>query len=426
MVNSVRLLSTLTLENLKHMAKIEGIEVAKKASAKDVAKDLVALADLKSLKMLTGQMTKQDLEAVCEGLDIDFGPDYEPTTFTNKKGKKEEKKAPKPSKVTYQKRLYEFIDKITIEEFLRKKASDDAIELIANYLRIDVPKKALEDKDSKKDIIVKVVDEVHLSGIEALFYLFDVPFLKKCASDLDLKGATDSKKKLVEAIITKTDIKKLPKSDNNIAERMKENEEAAEEAADGEKKKIKKGITYQEIYQKYGVEELHDWCRDNGLIVAGKKKDVTNRILAFLDGDKETTMPQPGRGRSKSPHRKPKKDAKKKDTKEKKEDESEDEEDTKEKSKSPKKGTKDAKKKDDKKKSTKKEEDAEEDEEEEADEKSKKKDTKSTRRTKRREENPKAKSLMMKLKKRKVTRRARKTPKPSLTPSLKKHLQTRK
>lgn len=73
------------------------IKVSTKDSAKDIAKALATQAEEKSIRMLTQQMTKTDLEGICEPLDIDYGED-----FADKK----------PSRSAYAKRLYEFITDI--------------------------------------------------------------------------------------------------------------------------------------------------------------------------------------------------------------------------------------------------------------------------------------------------------------------------
>jgi len=55
------------------------------------------------------------------------------------------------------------------------------------------------------------------------------------------------------------------------------------------KKAIEKGITFEDIFQHYYVNEVRDWCREHELKTSGKKGDLIKRILAFLDGDEEAT-----------------------------------------------------------------------------------------------------------------------------------------
>jgi dimeric dUTPase (all-alpha-NTP-PPase superfamily) len=66
-----------------------------------------------------------------------------------------------------------------IESFLKKHVDNAALELIASYVKIGFQKGTdLDDKTVKKEVVIEMVDAINYSGIEALFYLFDVPFLK--------------------------------------------------------------------------------------------------------------------------------------------------------------------------------------------------------------------------------------------------------
>jgi outer membrane biosynthesis protein TonB len=134
----------------------------------------------------------------------------------------------------------------------------------------------------------------------------------------------------------------------------------AEAAANKDKPSIKKGVTYQGIFQHYGREEIFEWAKDNGLKTSGNKPQLIKRIIAFLEGDKENTVAvpkekkekkekkeapkSPKKGKKTTEKKATKKDEKKEEKKEKKE-EAEAEEEEEEEEKKEKKGTKESKKK---------------------------------------------------------------------------------
>jgi len=100
---------------------------------------------------------------------------------------------------------------------------------------------------------------------------------------------TDLKKeRVVTAIITGKTVKPTAKSD--VKKRIeKEKVDAVKAAKKDKKPDIKKGITYQDLFQLYLRTEIEEYCRDKGLKLTGKKSDLIKRILTFLGGDKDTT-----------------------------------------------------------------------------------------------------------------------------------------
>jgi len=56
------------------------------------------------------------------------------------------------------------------------------------------------------------------------------------------------------------------------------------------KQPIKKGITFDDIFQHYYVDEVRDWCKEHGIKTSGKKTVLIKRILAFLDGDESVKV----------------------------------------------------------------------------------------------------------------------------------------
>src|SRR5690606_21856508 len=132
------------------------------------------------------------------------------------------------------------------------------------------------DPDGKKEeVIEKISTTVRALGMESFFYSFDVNTLHSVCKDLKISSkGSNNKRKLVEAISTKSNVELEPKKKKPKLTYSKE------------KKPIEKGITYDDIFQHYYVGEVRDWCREHGLKTAGNKKDLIKRILAFLEGDK--------------------------------------------------------------------------------------------------------------------------------------------
>jgi len=96
--------------------------------------------------------------------------------------------------------------------------------------------------------------------------------------DLNLKCQTDSRIAILDAIATQT------------AAKQPQTKEVKEIVFSKEKKEIKKGITFQDIFQHYNLDEIQLWAKENGLKVSGTKKVLIDRILAYLEGEKENIL----------------------------------------------------------------------------------------------------------------------------------------
>jgi hypothetical protein len=149
-----------------------------------------------------------------------------------------------------------------------------------------------EIKDSKKGV-KEVAKEVTQVGLESLLNRFDLPFLKALAEDAGLNANTLNKARVVKSIVTGKNVK--ASTSTEVKERLEKQQKEAEKAAAKAENRpdIKKGITYQEMFQCYLRSELFDYCKANGLKVSGKKPDLIKRIIAWHNGDKENTVAVP-------------------------------------------------------------------------------------------------------------------------------------
>jgi len=236
---------------------------------------------LNKASMVTEMTTAID-EAGVKSLFANMPRDHL-AALVDKSGVKLKEGESKNSKVVLSRRLANAIAESNLQDFLTEHADEELLHEIAIDLGIDA-------EDEKKEGLIKEITAVVRSmALQAYFGGFDVDLLQYVADDLKLKThSTQNKRKLVDSIVTKSDVEKEPKAKKQKID-------------DGGKKKkpIAKGITYEEIFQHYYVNEVRDYCKEKGLKTSGKKPVLIKRILAYLNGDEETTKPKAkgGRGR---------------------------------------------------------------------------------------------------------------------------------
>jgi len=216
------------------------------------------------VKSLLTNIKRDDLKKVAEQAKVDF------------------KKADNPnSKAVLAKKVSAAITGEGLNDFLNEHLSVDVLKAIASDLEVKAEK--------KEELVSEIGSAVRRVGMETYFTSFDVDQLQDVAEDLGLKTHnTNNKRKLVECIVSKEDAPKEPKSKKPKVEFSKK------------KKAIQKGTTYEDVFQHYYVGEVRDWCREHGLKTSGKKGVLIRRVLAFLDGDEESTKAHPSKGAKKA------------------------------------------------------------------------------------------------------------------------------
>jgi len=308
-----QVLAGLKKENLLKMAKQEGHIIAPNASKDSILSTICPLVEGTGIRKITSEFSKLQLEEFVDTAKIDIGE-------------------ASSTKSVLQKRLFEAISREGVDTFFSKRLSVAQVKEVLKVLGLN------PSSDSKEKLVQQAVDAFHLVGIQAFLSKFEVSFLQQCMENLKLKYNTDSKAKIVYALATQTSAKR-------------DKVDRPEATFSDEKKSIKKGITYEDIFQHYFLDELVEWSKENGLKCSGKKKEVIIRILAFLGGDRENTMasnPTAKEEKPAKPKEKKPKESSQKTTKTKKVEEEvveEEEEQEKEAPKQkPKKGTKDSSK----------------------------------------------------------------------------------
>jgi len=166
-----------------------------------------------------------------------------------------------------------------IQKFLEAQNTDFLIKMIkiADFKPIST--------DSQKELVSQLISLIQLLGAETFLSRFEVPLLKSLMRDMKLECDTTSKVAIVEAITQHKDAKSTAplKPKGIVFSKVKPDIEA--------------GVTYQDLFQHYFVDELSDYCRDNDLKISGNKPDLIKRIIASFEEDKENQSKSKSKGK---------------------------------------------------------------------------------------------------------------------------------
>eukprot|EP01100_Stratorugosa_tubuloviscum_P000197 TRINITY_DN103_c1_g1_i1.p1 TRINITY_DN103_c1_g1~~TRINITY_DN103_c1_g1_i1.p1 ORF type:complete len:502 (-),score=280.34 TRINITY_DN103_c1_g1_i1:66-1505(-) len=199
----------------------------------------------------------------------------------------------KRSKAVMSKRLRDYIADVGLEEFLTNIANDATLDYFSEILDIEL------DSDTDKQV-KQLCDAIGDFGIEVFFGNFDIDFLYEVCYELRLETRhTGSKAALIEAI----------KKNRNVPRKSGARKPKELPPPSKHKPAIREGISVTDLQTHFTKEDLLEYCRSHGMLLTGKKSIVCKRILAYLAGDRETTMAAPPgspRRRSKSPRRRSK------------------------------------------------------------------------------------------------------------------------
>jgi len=215
-----------------------------KVKPKEIVERLADKIDHLAVQIVVAALGKEHLTDLAEKHKVEFKTD------DNKK-----------SASVLQRRVGDHIEAAGLDDFL-KGADDDTLKALST------------DFDTSSKTAKDLAEHARTLGAERYFSSFDVESLRGLAADLKLKHAakSSSKRKLVDAIVTQED-----------AEAGEPKKKKAKVDV-GKKKALEKGITYDEIFQHYYMEELRDWLKEKGVKSYGKKPVLIRRALAFLDG----------------------------------------------------------------------------------------------------------------------------------------------
>jgi len=230
-------------EHLVVIANKAGLKVAEKESVKKIATRLDVFCTLLGTDLAIQDMKLAELRHIVEKSEVELSDRNSET------------------KTVMQKYLYQHIEK-DIDTYFQE-APSSVISVFAEIVG--------SQNDNKQTL-----DVITWNGAQSLLNRCEVPFLKEVMESLELDCETDSKIKIVTALASNDDAKAEDARERPTASRRK--------------LPLKEGITYQDIFQHYYLDELMEFVEEHGLKKSGNKPDIIRRIVAFLDGDTENTL----------------------------------------------------------------------------------------------------------------------------------------
>jgi len=229
--------------------KTEPAEVKKKIKSKDRIR--LVLEDIifnKGLKVVLDQLKKTEL------LDIYLVwlPEDE-----------EEEKARSYNRICLGKKLKKIIQSAPKEFF--EKAEDLEKATFGSVLT------EIDSDLSGEEYAVEILAEINSIGLD--LFLRDVPTatLKFHCEKNEYHNATTTKE-MIEAILTGQDIAKS----SAVAKKKVLYSKT--------KLPLSDKLRYQDIFQHYYVNELQDFCSENGMKTSGTKKELIHRVMNFFQG----------------------------------------------------------------------------------------------------------------------------------------------
>ncbi|KAG2383030.1 hypothetical protein C9374_004997 [Naegleria lovaniensis] len=249
-------LEQLPLNLLKEYIQGNDIKAKKTAKKTDAVEAILEHAQKKGESAFIKELEKDALKLALEELSGD-----------EKVNTESKSKMTKSFKTLFQKAKNK-------EEFF----NSCSIELLTKFLAA----LGMEEDSSKEEKAEAVQEEILITGLKIGFNTMSKEYINDVCEALKV-AKSGSKKACISRIIGQAYPHYLETTEKETKEREK-----------NDISQIKKGITFEELYQYY-AEELQDYCKQNGLKKTGSKKIVCKRILKFLEGDLESTRPlKPG------------------------------------------------------------------------------------------------------------------------------------
>jgi len=250
------LLKNFSKENLAIIGSKNGIALDEiKPSKKSWRSAISAEMEKEGLNQLAMSGFKlAELEQICKALKIQPGGDN------------------KPTRTVLQRRLKERMVEDGAQEFFEAVKEDD-VAVLKIFIAITGEDPTSDDRE---ELIAQAINVINYQGICNFLAQLTVPVLEELMDEAGLKYNTESKGKLIAALAGMHAAKKS-KAVGTV------------EAASTTKLSLKSkhNLTYSDIYQHYNKEELVEFCRKKDLKVSGKKKEVVNRVMIFLNGEEE-------------------------------------------------------------------------------------------------------------------------------------------
>merc|ERR1711879_191022 len=151
------------------------------------------------------------------------------------------------NKIMLTKRFMESFDDSNIDDWIKRCNDRNVLTHMSNAMGLETSKKTpiQEIKDA-------VIHQVCIFGETVVLHRLNMEQLRAICEDMNIEGSenTSSKRILVEAIISRTDIPaRAGKKKVKVTK----------------KKPIAKASEYLELFQHYKASDLEKWCKENGL-----------------------------------------------------------------------------------------------------------------------------------------------------------------
>jgi len=202
----------------------------------------------------------------------------------SKKKKKKDADTDKkyPPKASMVKIISDGVASIGVQQFFEHFNADVLLDCCKDiYDLTDMKESELKELlNKKKKLLNAIITNINTFGLQYALQKFNVEELKKLCVKLDISVESNSVEVIMESIIDRKDYHRIEKKKEKPSKKAP---------------KIEEGISKVDLNEWYTVKELNDWLKSKGCKLGGKKTDQVNRILKYLDGDRETTMPKPKR-----------------------------------------------------------------------------------------------------------------------------------
>jgi len=250
-------LEGLTKDLLEELLEGNNLKYKKSLTKAKLAAFVTEKAEKKGTDLLYASLEKETLRAALT--DLDKTPEHDSKTKMLKEFKEGWKK----------KGLEDYLEGLTV----------DTLKLIAADLCFEV------ESDKVEDFVEQIGDEIDILGMKKYFGVMAKVFMEDCANALKVKSI-GSKKVLIDRVLS---VAFTHLSDEEKKKEKKGKKSKSKREPDYDI--IKDGVDYDTLFQEFFHHELVQYCKDNGLLANGRRRDVINRILAFLGGDEITTKP---------------------------------------------------------------------------------------------------------------------------------------
>lgn len=232
-------LSKLSNKTIQELLEFNQVSFEKEASKESLLLELKKISIQKGLESVLNYLSKEEMKKSIEAV-----------------GEK-----PAENKTKMFKDLKSYLKEKGVEEYIQKLEDGQKKHILERGT-----KKNFENEQNLKDVFLQQVEN---DGLEKMLVNMQRKYLVEVSKELGL-SEEGTKDQLIKKIFGFEEKKK---------EKIKEKKER------GPLPEIKKGITYDEIFQAYFLEELKEYCKKEGLKLSGNRKEVIKRILAHLDGE---------------------------------------------------------------------------------------------------------------------------------------------